>query len=421
VFLARPARVSGARLPTFPRLFLLAALVALTFAVWLLAPPAVSTIGIVLAAVVALQMVLRAVVFHFWSGRWSPVPTTASSGATAADLLVGVGDAAAMASLLPHIVLSATRFTVVAVRLGACAVALDTPISELATRQGPLVRFAFSLLGVAALALLTHLVWIAIRTTIDQRLRQIGPIDPHGDPNPQARLPTLLPLLRLTAAIALGIMLLMSSLWAVDIEIMPLLAGARVLGLALRFGAQALVRDVIAGIFFLAGDAFRDGEYIESGTTTKGTIERITLRTVALRHHNGTLHFVPYGALGTVRNHSRDWVIEKFNLPLLIDVDSETGRKRIKKVGEVMLQDEEMGHLLREPLKGKLSRIDPGVKLFRCKFETTPGKQFDVRAQAIKWLEAALKAAGIGFADGRQTVYVQRVDSPVQVAATASD
>jgi hypothetical protein len=86
-------------------------------------------------------------------------------------------------------------------------------------------------------------------------------------------------------------------------------------------------------------------------------------------------------------------------------------------VGEAMLLDEEVGHLLREPLKGKLSRIDPGVKVFRCKFETTPGKQFDVRAQAIRRLEAALKAAGIDFADGRQTVYVQRADAPLQVVA----
>ena len=77
-------------------------------------------------------------------------------------------------------------------------------------------------------------------------------------------------------------------------------------GLALGFGAQALVRDVIAGIFFLAEDTFRIGEYIESDTAIKGTVERITLRTVALRHHNGPLHFVPYGELGTVRNTSRD-------------------------------------------------------------------------------------------------------------------
>jgi small-conductance mechanosensitive channel len=193
-------------------------------------------------------------------------------------------------------------------------------------------------------------------------------------------------------------MLVLSSLWALGLEITPLLAGAGIVGIALGFGAQALVRDVIAGIFFLAEDAFRIGEYIESGSSTKGTVERITLRTVALRHHNGPLHFVPYGSLGTVRNTSRDWVVFKFNLPLPIDADSEKIRKMIKNVGEEMLADPEVGHLIMEPLKGKLYRVDPGVKIFRCKFRTAPGDQFDVRAQAFRRIEAALGKMGIGFA-----------------------
>jgi len=406
-FMGRPPRLAAphVRLPAFPRSFPAAALVLLGYSVWLLGSPALSGVTMVLAVVLALQMVLRDAVFYFWSSHWDM--GAGLPGAAATD--------AAASQLLPHIVLSASRFGVVAIGLGACAMALDTPLAELATGQGPLVRFGFSLLGVAALGLLTNLVWIAIRSTIDRRLARIGPLDPHGEPNPDARLLTLLPLLRVSAAMVLVVLLVLSSLWAIGIEITPLLAGAGVLGLALGFGAQALVRDVIAGIFFLAEDAFRVGEYIESGTTTKGTVERITLRTVALRHHNGPLHFVPYGSLGTVRNNSRDWVIEKFNLPLPIDVDSETVRKLIKKVGEAMLQDEEVGPMLREPLKGKLSRIDPGVKIFRCKFETVPGKQFDVRAQAIKRLEAALRAAGIGFADGRQTVYLQRGGEPLLI------
>ena len=64
--------------------------------------------------------------------------------------------------------------------------------------------------------------------------------------------------------------------------------------------------------------------------------------------------------------------------------------------------------MLREPLKSKLARIDPGVKVFRCKFQTAPGNQFDVRAQAFKRIEAELRAIGIGFADGTQTVIVER-------------
>ena len=346
------------------------------------APPRISRAFLsalaIIAVVIALQMELRDLVHFFWND----VEET---------------------GLLPGIVLSAARFVVVLLGLGACAVALDTPVSELAASEKPLVLFGLRLLAVAALVLLANVVWITVKTSIDHRLGQIEPAA-HGEPGPGARLLTLLPLLRVTMSVLLGAILIMASLWALGIEITPLLAGAGVVGLALGFGAQALVRDVIAGIFFLAEDAFRIGEYIESGTAIKGTVERITLRTVALRHHNGPLHFVPYGALGTVRNTSRDWVIEKFNIPMPIGIDSEKIRKMIKKVGEEMKADPEIGPLIMESLKGKLYRVDPGVKIFRCKFRTAPGKQFDVRAQALKRIEAALKAMGIGFADGTQTV-----------------
>ena len=386
-FIGRPQRAAAdgpKRIP--PRLsrsFIAALTIIAVYAVWVLGSVATALIATIAAIVIALQMGLREWIFFFWK------------------------DDSENSSLLPSIVLSAARFLVVVLGIGACAIALDTPVAELATSEKPLVLFGLRVLGVAALVLLTNMIWIAIKTAIDHRLRQIGSAGTHDEPGPGARLLTLLPLLRVTIAVLLGAVLIMASLWALGIEITPLLAGAGVLGLALGFGAQALVRDVIAGIFFLAEDAFRIGEYIESGTAIKGTVERITLRTVALRHHNGPLHFVPYGALGTVRNTSRDWVIEKFNLPLPIGTDSEKIRKMIKKIGEDMQADPAIGPLLIETLKGKLYRIDPGVKLFRCKFRTAPGKQFDVRAQALKRIEVALKAMGVGFADGTQTVLMQ--------------
>ena len=87
-----------------------------------------------------------------------------------------------------------------------------------------------------------------------------------------------------------------------------------------------------------------------------------------------------------------------------IGTDSEKIRKMIKKIGEEMKADPEIDPLIIESLKGKLYRVDPGVKIFRSKFRTAPGKQFDVRAQALKRIEAALNAMGIVFADGTQTV-----------------
>ncbi len=390
------------RLPQFPRAIVVALLVVAVYGLWLLGAEMAAAIAAIVSMVVALQLVLRVLVFYFWEAE------IAADAVAAKDR---TGTEVIDPSLAPSIVLSVARFIIVLLGLGACALVLNAPMSDMAKSPHALVRLGFELLGVAALGLFAHVVWIVIRTTIDHRLERIGPInvgDPHGEPSPNARLLTLLPLLRTTAAVLILVMMVLSSLWALGIEITPLLAGAGVLGLALGFGAQALVRDIIAGIFYLAEDVFRVGEYIESGTTTKGTVERITLRTVALRHHNGPLHFVPYGALGTVRNNSRDWVIDKFNLPLPIDADSEKIRKMIKKIGIAMLDDPEVGHMLREPLKGKLYRIDPGVKIFRCKFETAPGNQFDVRAQAFKRIEAELKAMGVKFADGVQMVVVER-------------
>lgn len=405
-FIGRPPQAAGAGVrrapPRLSRSFVAALTIIAVYGVWLLSSTAAALIAAILAIVIALQMSLRDLVFFFWKDDIDAKAAEAPEQ-----------DAAARdPGLLPSIVLSAARFVVMLLGLGACAIALDTPVAELATSERPLVLFGLRVLGVAALVLLTNMVWIAVKTSIDHRLRQIGPSSSHDDPGPSARLLTLLPLLRVTAAVFLCVMLLMAALWALGIEITPLLAGAGVVGLALGFGAQALVRDVIAGIFFLAEDAFRIGEYIESGTTIKGTVERITLRTVALRHHNGPLHFVPYGALGTVRNTSRDWVIEKFNLPLPIGADSEKIRKMIKKVGEDMMADPDVGPLILEPLKGKLYRIDPGVKIFRCKFRTAPGRQFDVRAQALKRIEGALKAIGVRFADGMQTVVLPAPTAP---------
>ena len=363
--------------PRFPKSFVLALLVAAAYAIWLL-NPMLGTLAAIAAAVLALLVGLHDLVFFFWRDEEDRVA--------------------------PSIVLSAARFMVVLAGIGLAALVLEAPLASLAATEDPVLRLTLRLLGVATLALLTHVVWITLRTAIDQRLSRVPPPGAHRGPDASSRLLTLLPLLRVTAAVLLLVMLVLSSLWALGLEITPLLAGAGIVGIALGFGAQALVRDVIAGIFFLAEDAFRIGEYIEAGGNTKGTVERITLRTVALRHHNGPLHFVPYGALGTVRNTSRDWVIEKFNLPLPVDADSEKIRKLIKKVGEELMADAEVGHMLLEPLKGKLYRVDPGVKIFRCKFRTAPGNQFDVRAQAYKRIEAALKTIGVGYADGKTVV-----------------
>ena len=235
----------------------------------------------------------------------------------------------------------------------------------------------------------------------------------------QSRARTVQPLLRAVGRLVIGAIALMSALSSLGLNIAPLLASAGVVGIAVGFGAQTLVRDLFSGASYLIEDVFRIGDYIESGNA-KGIVERITFRTLALRHQNGPLHFVPYGSLGSVRNNSRDWVIDKFEIPLPVTVDSERIRKLVKRIGLEMLEDRELARVIDVPLKAKLYRIDPGVKIFRCKVQTPPGKQFEIRAEAYRRIEAALNESGITFADNAPRVALYQAAANERVTVEPS-
>ena len=240
----------------------------------------------------------------------------------------------------------------------------------------------------------------------------------RGASGPGSRASTVEPLLRGIGMIVITAVALMWALSVLGLNIAPLLASAGVLGIAIGFGAQTLVKDLFSGAFFLIEDVFRIGDYIEAGTA-KGTVEKITFRTVALRHQNGPLHFVPYGSLGSVRNNSRDWVIDKFEIPLPTDVDSEMVRRIVKRIGLEMLEhDEFAGHIM-APLKAKLYRIQPGAKIFRCKIQTPPGKQFEIRSEAYRRIEQAFVEANIPFASNITSSVTVHATHPGQVEPPA--
>ena len=133
--------------------------------------------------------------------------------------------------------------------------------------------------------------------------------------------------------IVLVVMAVLMALSALGVEIGPLIAGAGVVGVAIGFGAQTLVKDIISGMFYLLDDAFRVGEYIQSGSY-KGTVECFSLRSVKLRHHRGPLYTVPFGELGAVQNMSRDWVIDKLTVGVTYDTDLDKAKKLIKQIGK---------------------------------------------------------------------------------------
>jgi small-conductance mechanosensitive channel len=240
--------------------------------------------------------------------------------------------------------------------------------------------------------------------------------DEHA--TPATRLSSVMPVLQGALGaliIATAVLLALSHL---GVNVAPLIAGAGIFGLAIGFGSQALVRDIVAGIFYMFDDAFRLGEYIETGKH-KGTVERIALRSVRLRHQNGQIHTLPYGQLGAVTNYSRDFSTMKFNLRLARDTDVEKVRKLVKKTGQQMLDDPELGREFILPLKMQgIADIQENALVCRFKFTVRPGKPTLVQREALKRLYRVFTQQGIAFASN--AVVVQSTPGVAAEAAAAA-
>lgn len=211
------------------------------------------------------------------------------------------------------------------------------------------------------------------------------------------RFDTLMPMIRITVAVILLTIALLIALGNLGVDIGPLLAGASVVGLAISFGSQTLVRDIVSGIFYLADDAFRVGEYIDCGRA-KGTVEGFTLRSIRLRHQNGQIHTIPFGSLGQITNFSRDWTAVKFNLPFARDTDLEKLRKAAKKIGAELMEDPELKNDLIEPFKMQgVAEITDTAMLVRFKFTARPGNPNAIQNKAVTRLLQALPDLGISL------------------------
>ncbi len=284
-------------------------------------------------------------------------------------------------------------------------------------------RVATALLHVAVAALLSYTAWSVVETALTRNLGpksaapEGGVVDLEGGGAGGSRLETILPLFRRGIVITLIAMIVMIGLSSLGVNIGPLLAGAGVVGIAVGFGAQTLIQDIIAGLFYLMDDAFRVGEYVEMGEI-RGTVEGMSIRSLRLRHHNGPIHTVPFGQIQSLTNYSRDWAMMKFELRIGFEADVDKVRKIIKKVGQQMLVDPEIGPLILEPLKSQgVNRMDDSALIIRCKVMTVPGQQFLVRRVAYTQIQRAFEKAGIHFAPKRVIV---EAASPSLAAAAAS-
>lgn len=269
-------------------------------------------------------------------------------------------------------------------------------IDPLNPTSGGAGSLAPRLVEATIIAVVSMTLWRAARAILDPgETPAEGALVDEENPTGGSRIGTILPVMRAFVLTVIAVIGGMSVLSALGVNIAPLLASAGVLGLAIGFGAQRLVTDVISGLFYLVEDAFRSGEYIVTGSG-KGVVEKISLRSVRLRHHRGPVFTIPFSDIGTVQNHSRDWVKMKFTFQVPAGTDLEMVRKLVKKVGEKLLTVPELDGKFLEPLKsqGALAITGPSYTI-GCKFTCKPGQQFTIRRFAYAALQDALLEKGV--------------------------
>ena len=193
-----------------------------------------------------------------------------------------------------------------------------------------------------------------------------------------ARVRTLLPLARNTLLIVICAAALFGTLGELGLNIAPLLAGAGVVGLAVGFGAQTLVRDVIGGVFILFEDQIAVGDVVEVAGKS-GVVEAMTIRSITLRDLYGNLHIMPFSAVSTVTNMTRDFAYAVVDVPLGVREDVDAATAAIRKAEADLKADPELARALTAPLEVLgIERIaDTGV-VVRVRLRTRPGQQWGV-------------------------------------------
>lgn len=268
-------------------------------------------------------------------------------------------------------------------------------------------------LDVVAILFIGYIVYNAFRIWIDSKIAEENDDMPEaelgdegGGASSASRLATLLPLFRNVILIIVVVSIGLIVLLELGINVSPLFAGAGVVGIAIGFGAQTLVRDIFSGAFFLIDDAFRKGEYIDIGQV-KGTVEKISVRSFQLRHHLGALHTIPFGEIQVLTNYSRDWVMMKLPLRVTYDTNVDKVRKLIKTLGVVLMDDPVVGPSFLQPLKSQgVIEMQDSAMIIRVKFMTKPGDQWIVRKRVYQEIRDLFEQEGIKFAHREVTVRI---------------
>ena len=223
---------------------------------------------------------------------------------------------------------------------------------------------------------------------------------------------TLLPLLRTVFRIVLIVMVSLVVLSQIGVDIAPLLAGAGVVGLAIGFGSQKLVQDVITGFFILVDDSISVGDVVEAGGHS-GVVERMTIRTIEMRDLDGTVHTVPFSSVSTIKNFSKDFAFAVVDVSVAYRENTDHVVDVLAAVGEEMRTESTVKDAISGPLEvlGIEQLADSAVTI-KARFRTLPLKQWSVKREFLRRIKIAFDREGIEIPFPQQTIHVAGAAAP---------
>lgn len=271
------------------------------------------------------------------------------------------------------------------------------------------------------LAIIGIVALIAWKLTASVLAHSIEAQDEAGNLRYSGRTRTLLQIVRNLLLALIVLIVLMMILSEIGIEAGPLLAGAGVVGLAIGFGSQRLVQDVIGGSFILLGDTIRVGDVVNIGGKA-GVVEALSIRTVTLRSYNGDLHTVPYSSIDVVTNLTRDFSYAVFEVSIDYGTDMDRTMEIMREVADKMRLTWPWYRKMLEPLDiAGVDRLAESAVVIKARIKTRPGDQWEITREYQRRLRQRFSELGVSVPYPARQVVIRDVgitpDAAKQAAA----
>lgn len=219
------------------------------------------------------------------------------------------------------------------------------------------------------------------------------------------RIDTVGRVFRYIATILIGVIAIVEILHQLGISIAPILAAAGVVGVAVGFGAQSLIKDYFNGFFILLENQIRQGDVVDAGGKA-GLVEEVTLRYIKMREYSGNVHYVPNGTITTVTNMSRGFAQAVIDVRVAYREDVDEVMQIMREVGEKLRTDEEFQFKILDNMEmAGVDALGDSSVTIRCRFKVLPLEQWGVRREYLKRIKAAFDAKGIEIPYPHLTIY----------------